>query len=497
MENNFNDEEKKREIALKKEQLKEEIARIKLEKEIKRQRELQRQIEKIEKKRQLELLIEIEKEKKRAKEEEKKIKRLQSEILRQEIENIKQENEEREAIKLMIKIEKEKKKQQLMEEIEQQKMQKLLEKIAREKRKQEIVEELAIRKEELEQAIVAEFEEQKRLINEKKIREEEKQKALREAHEKLEKRKLREMQLRKVVEYLGEDASLRKKEDEIEEVQREIKRVQRLIADTSEPIKEWPSTWDTLHGKLMEYRFEGDPILTDDKSFNIVVHNEIECDLQIAKSCVGKGTFRMAHFAKLEGVKKIAKYQLSCKNEIQNCESDIKTSLISQLFANAYNSAPKGIGFKSIQYVSVRLFRLEKEWNEARYLIIEDSIDGKFTKFNNNSDYVNHTTKCSTAQTFSHFTYHISNQKMMLTDIQGASIADKTGYLLTDAAIHSVSGEFGGSDCKLVGMEKFLQGHCCNSLCQALRVPISPLQKVKNIRAHGETEVFCPKRFGV
>lgn len=133
------------------------------------------------------------------------------------------------------------------------------------------------------------------------------------------------------------------------------------------------------------------------------------------------------------------------------------------------------------------MFQVADQWNEARYIVIEDKIDGVFTKFNNNADFVNQKCKCSTAQTFSHFSYYLSKERYMVTDIQGASNPTKTGYNLTDAAVHSTSRHFGSSDLSTRGIEAFLSSHACNPICRSLGIPISPLQKQRTVIEFGAT----------
>ena len=75
----------------------------------------------------------------------------------------------------------------------------------------------------------------------------------------------------------------------------------------------------------------------------------------------------------------------------------------------------------------------------------ERNMDPKnFYKFTNNSTHVNKVLKeklpdvMDMLLTFSHFTYEVSERKLMVTDLQGALVAsDRLMVMLTDPAVHT------------------------------------------------------------
>lgn len=81
-------------------------------------------------------------------------------------------------------------------------------------------------------------------------------------------------------------------------------------------------------------------------------------------------------------------------------------------------------------------------------------------------------------QAFTHFTFRVSNQSLMVCDIQGV-LDDSTCpsiFKMTDPAIHYNSrhgrkGVFGRSDRGRKGQHEFFKSHCCNALCRALGLP--------------------------
>ncbi|POM78555.1 LOW QUALITY PROTEIN: Protein-kinase-like protein [Phytophthora palmivora] len=72
----------------------------------------------------------------------------------------------------------------------------------------------------------------------------------------------------------------------------------------------------------------------------------------------------------------------------------------------------------------------------------------------------------NTPQAFSHFTYEASNHELLAVDIQGV------GDLYTDPQIHTLNGhDFGKGNLGVLGFQKFLSSHRCNSICRYLKLP--------------------------
>eukprot|EP00347_Sterkiella_histriomuscorum_P016011 403354840 len=102
-----------------------------------------------------------------------------------------------------------------------------------------------------------------------------------------------------------------------------------------------------------------------------------------------------------------------------------------------------------------------------------DEINLKWEKFSDNGG------RCQINfySTFSHYTYHLTNEVFMITDIQGQS------QVLSDPAIHSnpislLDDPFNNGD---KGFEMFFQSQHtnCTDLCQKLRIPLDVKQNVE------------------
>ena len=80
-------------------------------------------------------------------------------------------------------------------------------------------------------------------------------------------------------------------------------------------------------------------------------------------------------------------------------------------------------------------------------------------------------------QTFSHFTFHATREKLMVVDLQGVFYQNMRPmrYALTDPVIHesSKTGRHhinGRTDRGIEGMQDFFRTHVCNGLCKALQL---------------------------
>lgn len=109
------------------------------------------------------------------------------------------------------------------------------------------------------------------------------------------------------------------------------------------------------------------------------------------------------------------------------------------------------------------------------YFIYEEQIHGNWEKYNNNNGFcapsptIDYHTNHDIVQTFSHWTYHISNKKLIVVDCQGCYDRSKAIFHLTDPAIHSTNVlRFGGTNCAQEGMLAFFKSHKCNNFCTAL-----------------------------
>jgi len=96
-------------------------------------------------------------------------------------------------------------------------------------------------------------------------------------------------------------------------------------------------------------------------------------------------------------------------------------------------------------------------------VLIEPYLGDGYIKYNSNSGWEN--TECGTTMgALSHFSYHHSQGKLLLCDLQGVKLSDK--YVLTDPVMCSVDQKFGLADLGMQGISSFFALHHCTSLCR-------------------------------
>ena len=70
---------------------------------------------------------------------------------------------------------------------------------------------------------------------------------------------------------------------------------------------------------------------------------------------------------------------------------------------------------------------------------------------------------------FSHWTYNESRGQMLVMDLQGVK-QPSGAFWLTDPAIHSPTGDFGGDNKRALGIARFFETHRCNQICENLNL---------------------------
>eukprot|EP00999_Lentomonas_sp_LEN2_P001178 NODE_218_length_1877_cov_68.988000_g193_i0.p1 GENE.NODE_218_length_1877_cov_68.988000_g193_i0~~NODE_218_length_1877_cov_68.988000_g193_i0.p1 ORF type:complete len:304 (-),score=60.20 NODE_218_length_1877_cov_68.988000_g193_i0:875-1786(-) len=101
---------------------------------------------------------------------------------------------------------------------------------------------------------------------------------------------------------------------------------------------------------------------------------------------------------------------------------------------------------------------------------MEPQLSGDYKKHSNNYGYVSPEDR-NTPAAFSHWTYHHTNKKMLVCDMQGV---DDT---YTDPQIHTPELRFGIADMGSDGIHQFFASHKCNAICQHLGLTDRPTSK--------------------
>ncbi|KAI0423549.1 kinase-like domain-containing protein [Xylaria sp. FL1042] len=113
----------------------------------------------------------------------------------------------------------------------------------------------------------------------------------------------------------------------------------------------------------------------------------------------------------------------------------------------------------------IRLNKPEIWRNESGSKAMVEPWLNAFTKWNSNSGWYDKSGSNTSdiMQALSHFSYHNSERKLLLCDLQG-DVAG-SGYILTDPAIISEKGAYGPADLGHKGIKDFFKQHKCTRYC--------------------------------
>jgi hypothetical protein len=137
--------------------------------------------------------------------------------------------------------------------------------------------------------------------------------------------------------------------------------------------------------------------------------------------------------------------------------------------------------FNSGNIINSTIFLNQPEvwtYTDDEKTLVEPMIQN-FEKFNSNTGWTPREINpwMEVMQALSHFSYHVTNETMLLCDLQGGVYKD--GFVLTDPVVMSETGEFGPTDLGQAGIDTFFSRHKCNQYCSR-RGWLRP----QNVRAH-------------
>lgn len=144
--------------------------------------------------------------------------------------------------------------------------------------------------------------------------------------------------------------------------------------------------------------------------------------------------------------------------------SDVEMQAVCAHYAELYNEHEPPL---KVYYARSWLLKLRDRGDLV--CSVEEFLPGAYVKYSNNNGYVGKETSSTeerernTPQAFSHFTFVASDYRLMVVDIQGVNDS------YTDPQIHTADGRgFGAGNLGTFGMERFLESHRCNEVCQWL-----------------------------
>ena len=231
--------------------------------------------------------------------------------------------------------------------------------------------------------------------------------------------------------------------------------------------------------------------------------------------------------AVVKKLKNIDKSPLSIKKSFEN---EIRTHKITASYASKWNqlqqasTSPASTNSKinvNIPYITQinktnkllavfgQSFSFLNRYNHSNgeYITVEDYLDGKFTKFNSNTGWTLNEDKNPISKylnAFSHWTYHQSNGKHLICDLQGVHhkhshdgdtthshnnnhTKNECEYKLTDPVIMSNNKEFGVTDLGVIGISNWFYYHKCNEYCNPQWIKPEKIEKCDDIECERET----------
>ena len=92
-----------------------------------------------------------------------------------------------------------------------------------------------------------------------------------------------------------------------------------------------------------------------------------------------------------------------------------------------------------------------------------------YKKWSGNYGFVNEVHYSPLLAAFSHWSYVITENYLIVVDLQGVDRENK--YILTDPSIHCQDPKFGNTNLGKIGIEQFFKTHKCSEICAAMRLP--------------------------
>ena len=199
-------------------------------------------------------------------------------------------------------------------------------------------------------------------------------------------------------------------------------------------------------------------------------------EIKLNPTPFSKGNFSIAYYCKAKPQISTQYFNMVLKKSIEPADkhfyfSVLDKNTIAASLAKEYNEqlAKKKVHVdERIYFTRVLVVNIK-----GQYYLLEAYIPGDFRKYTNNYTYVNESVPLLTA--FSHFTYHATEGKYMVADLQGVD------NLLTDPVVHSFDRHFKNQgDLGQPGMLGFFRYHECNKYCEMLGLPVHEAQKNKS-----------------
>ena len=205
--------------------------------------------------------------------------------------------------------------------------------------------------------------------------------------------------------------------------------------------------------------------------------NWIECkDEQVRfrmnTRCFDAGGMRSAHLGEIQTDSKQTErvvFKIDFDGDENHAADVVAGDMMSLATASKYATMFNRLQLRNatVEFIPAQAIRKS---TTTLYCPFEPVLDNKqYVKFNGNNGYMEKG-KCvaKTPQEFSHYTYHASNGKLIVVDIQGVrqEFDDVIEYTFTDPQVCTTTGKgYGQGNAGRQAIEDFFQSHKCTDLC--------------------------------
>ena len=187
--------------------------------------------------------------------------------------------------------------------------------------------------------------------------------------------------------------------------------------------------WDIGSFKKCEaelYKVKFDFDLADLRTHEINYEKKL-VNLYVAPEPFAKGSLRYAQAALLEApgasgpkyvksVIKESRFVDAKYNTSKHMKESLEPQIVSMFLANEFKKVSPSK--KSIEVIEVNFIKLKED---GTIFSIEAYFDGVFNKWSNNAGFVNEEKYSATLDAFAHWTYQVTNEYLVVTDLQGSS----------------------------------------------------------------------------
>ena len=155
----------------------------------------------------------------------------------------------------------------------------------------------------------------------------------------------------------------------------------------------------------------------------------------------------------------------------------IEIQKLARYLAHEFNKISKT--HEKIKVIDVDIILIN---NRESFYTVEQFEEGDFKKWTNNAGGINKSIYVCLLHAFSHWTYQVTNNYLMVTDLQGFQFKNKE-YILTDPSITCPSDleKFSSTNLGEKGLMAFFNAHRCNSFCRKLKLKKNEYQSLDDL----------------